>query len=98
MTRPVHSVRPRGTGRAPIEDDPRLDFAVLLKIAHPEWSIERIARECGGCCKIRVRSELVATKLLAPRRSGDTIEAPDWYDRPCGRVQALRRAHGIHVP
>jgi hypothetical protein len=80
---------------ARIEDDPRLDFAVLLKMCHPEWSIVRIAKAAGNVDKNRVREELVEERLLIPAKTRDRISAPDWYDRPCGRVQALRRAHGI---
>lgn len=85
-------------GRPQMDGDPRLDFAVLLKMLHPEWTIQRIARECGNACKIRVRNELVDEGLVEPLpRKGDTLAAPGWYERPCGRVQALRRAHGIEV-
>lgn len=81
-----------------IVDDPRLDFAVLLKMAHPEWSIARIAREVGGVDKNRVREELVEERLLTPQpRITAGTAAPAWYNRPCGRVQALRRAHGIEA-
>lgn len=77
-------------------DDPRLDFAVLLKLAHPDWSIVRVGREAGGVEKCRIRDELLAEGLIAPRAGSDTLTAPAWYaDRPCGRIAALRAAHGI---
>lgn len=80
-------------------DDARLDFAVLLKLAHPGWAIGRVAREAGGIEKRRVREELLAAGLITPRCTADALEAPAWYtDRPCGRIAALRAAHGIPAP
>ena len=79
-------------------NDPRLDFAVLLRLAHPDWSIVKIARSAGGVCKMRVREQLVEEDLMRPKRHRPPeLAAPDWYHRPCGRIAAQRQAHGITV-
>jgi hypothetical protein len=78
------------------DDDPRDARAIVLKRQHPDWSAGRIAAEAGigrGRCQ-----ELLAEAGFGPRRKGrppESLTAPAWYERPCGRVQALRRAHGI---
>lgn len=78
--------------------DPRDAQAVALKRAHPDWPAGRIAAAVGigrGRCQ-----ELLAEAGLGRTRPGRPSEghaAPAWYERPCGRIQALRRAHGIDV-
>ena len=79
----------------PLENDPRLERAVDLKRKHPRWSIQRIAREAGGLCKVRCRLTLVEAGLLRPRDPHDRLAAPDWYHRPTGRIVAQRQAQGI---
>jgi hypothetical protein len=77
-------------------DDPRDAQAIALKRENPKWSAGRIAAAVGigrGRCQ-----ELLAEAGIGHRRPGrppEPMEAPAWFDRPCGRVQALRRAHGI---
>lgn len=84
--------------RAPaIADDPRLAMALELRRQRPDASFKAIARELGVDAN-RVRAALLDAGLLKPRFAEDSEEAPDWYHRPCGRVQALRKAHGIKAP
>jgi hypothetical protein len=65
----------------------------------PKRSVRSIAKALKMSHDV-VRHELIRAGLQTPRapydRGGD--EAPAWYLEPDGRIKALRRAHGIHVP
>ena len=80
-----------------IDDIQRLTRAAELKRQHPEWSIRRISKEAGGLCNMRCRDHLVDLGLLRPRVQHDGMIAPDWYDRPPGRLTTQRQAEGIKL-
>lgn len=77
------------------DDDPRLARAIELKRQHPSWTIDRIAA-AAGIGRDRCRDTLAeAGFTLRKGNPPEPMAAPPWYEAPCGRVQALRRAHGI---
>lgn len=80
-------------------DKERQERAIAMKRAEPKRSYVKIARELR-MDQDRCRDILVAAGVMEPRlpREYGTVEAPPWYERPSGRIQALRQAHGIVVP
>lgn len=83
--------------------DERIAKAQQMRRDNPDMPIVAIARSlCMDAKRVQGALEEADLNHHANRagrhsHSTNTFAAPDWYDRPCGRIVAQRQAHGIIV-